>query len=134
MTSTRSLFLSLTASLALVAEPALAQDDINIFGVSVPPNVLVLMDNSGSMAHLLWKTGFNQNQFQDFGGDANGDGVTGDPWISTAYTSCNTGTFNLGAVPVIASSTGFCPGSREAGSICPDSSGGFLQAGDKFRC
>jgi len=134
MTSTRSLFATCSAALALLAGPALAQDDVDIFGTSVPPNVMVHLDNSGSMGSIVWHSDFDWNQFYDFGGDSNRDGLAGDPWTSPSFLNCNTGINNLPMVPVIASSTGFCPGSGEVGNICPDSSGAYLQGGDKVRC
>ena len=47
---TRTLALQLAAVTLLLAAPALAQDDADLFGTAgIPPNVLLAFDNSGSM-------------------------------------------------------------------------------------
>jgi Tfp pilus tip-associated adhesin PilY1 len=53
---------SVAALLALVTvAPAAAQDDTALFGASVPPNVLLVVDNSGSMNEIMWHPGLVQN-------------------------------------------------------------------------
>jgi type IV pilus assembly protein PilY1 len=47
----------LVAALGLV-QPAVA-DDLSLLSTSVPPNVVILFDNSGSMNHHLWDGDFN---------------------------------------------------------------------------
>ena len=44
---------------ALAAAPARAQDDTALFTVAVPPNVLLLVDNSGSMNEIVWHPDFD---------------------------------------------------------------------------
>lgn len=51
--------IALAAALAAPAGPARAQDDTDLFSVAVPPNVLLLMDNSGSMNHIVWHPDFD---------------------------------------------------------------------------
>lgn len=52
--------LAVTALLAsLAASPARAQDDTDLFTVAVPPNVLLVMDNSGSMNQVVWHPDFD---------------------------------------------------------------------------
>jgi type IV pilus assembly protein PilY1 len=46
---------------ALAAAPVRAQDDTDLFTVAVPPNVLLLMDNSGSMNNIVWHPDFDPN-------------------------------------------------------------------------
>ncbi len=44
------------------ALPAAAQnDDTVLFSTIVPPNVMIIMDNSGSMNHIVWHPAFNPN-------------------------------------------------------------------------
>src|SRR3990172_12137487 len=126
MTSNRKIFGTALAGLCLLAAPARAQDDVAAFSTVVEPNVMILLDNSGSMAHLLWVSGFDQKQFYDFGSDADRDGAAegggdcaGDNWCGLAFQNCNTGSYNLTSVPVVADSAGFCAGSGEGGNICP---------------
>lgn len=52
--------LAVTALLAtLAAATVRAQDDTDLFTVAVPPNVLLLMDNSGSMNQIVWHPDFD---------------------------------------------------------------------------
>lgn len=53
------LFGMLTVLAVLVAPPVGAQDDTDLFTVAVPPNVLLAVDNSGSMNHLVWHPDFD---------------------------------------------------------------------------
>src|SRR5688572_18016677 len=49
------LAVGIAAALALgSAFPAAAQDDSALFSASVPPNVLMVVDNSGSMNEIMW--------------------------------------------------------------------------------
>lgn len=57
--------LGLLATIALLAVPALARagDDTDLFStVSVPPNVLLLVDNSQSMNNLVWHPDFDPSK------------------------------------------------------------------------
>jgi len=53
----------LLAAIALLATlapaPARAADDTSLFSVAVPPNVMLLMDNSGSMNQIVWHPTFD---------------------------------------------------------------------------
>ena len=53
------LLAAIAAIAALAAPPARAQDDTDLFTTSVPPNVLLLMDNSGSMNQIVWHPDFD---------------------------------------------------------------------------
>jgi type IV pilus assembly protein PilY1 len=53
--------LAAIAVCAALAAPARAQDDTDLFNPPVPPNVLLLMDNSGSMNHIVWHPDFDPN-------------------------------------------------------------------------
>jgi len=54
------LALIMVAVLALAIAPtAPAQDDSDLFTTAVPPNVLVILDNSGSMNHIVWHPAFD---------------------------------------------------------------------------
>src|SRR5690606_987641 len=50
---------AIALSAALAAAPARAQDDTDLFTVAVPPNVLLVVDNSGSMNHIVWHPDFD---------------------------------------------------------------------------
>ena len=53
--------LAATAIAAFLTTPgaARAQDDTDLFTVSVPPNVMLLVDNSGSMNEIVWHPDFD---------------------------------------------------------------------------
>lgn len=94
---------ALTLLLLLLSFPiaATAQDDLNFFSTAVPPNVVILLDNSGSMNGAMWHDGFDANVFYDVGTVRNDCGI-GDVWP-------------------IPGSAGICPGSGDPGGQCPDS-------------
>ena len=128
MTSTPKIYAAWFVALALLAGPARAQDDTALFGITVQPNVMIIFDNSGSMAHAMWPTTFDPKLFYDSAAI-----------YSNAAKNCNTGTFNLGAVPEIANSTGLCPGSGDDDADanadeCPESEWSYLTSGSRFRC
>ena len=50
----RALAVLVAALLLLPAGFAGAQDDTALFSTQVPPNVILLVDNSGSMNHIVW--------------------------------------------------------------------------------
>lgn len=106
----RTLCFAMIAGLALQAG---AQDDLNLLTQVVPPNVMILVDNSGSMSHVMWHDDFDPNVFYDLGPVA---------------TGCD-----IGVVPAIAGSAGFCPASGDASDQCPDSDA-HLRAGSKVSC
>ena len=108
MNNKRALFAGLLV--VLFTSSAYAQDDINLLTKVVPPNVMILVDNSGSMAHGMWHGDFDQKVFYDIG---------------TVTTACD-----IPATPVRPGSTGHCPGSGDATSQCPES-GSSLSDGDR---
>lgn len=57
----RMRLLSTTAAFAaaLLAAAPLAADDTDLFSVNVPPNVLLVVDNSGSMNNIVWHPDFD---------------------------------------------------------------------------
>jgi type IV pilus assembly protein PilY1 len=128
MTSTPKRSIAWFAALALLAGAARAQDDTALFGNNVPPNVMIIFDNSGSMAHGMWDTSFNQELFYDSAAI-----------YSDALKDCNTGSFNLASVAEIANSAGQCPGSGDAdgdanADECPESEWQYMTSGSRFRC
>ncbi len=61
-TRTTKTALALAGLLALgAALPAAAQDDTALFSAAVPPNVLLMIDNSGSMNEVMWHPDFVQS-------------------------------------------------------------------------
>jgi type IV pilus assembly protein PilY1 len=69
---------SLALSLAIVPHTASAAHldlpNSPLFTSSVEPNVMLLIDNSGSMNHIIWATGYDQNVTYDNWGYAPGSG------------------------------------------------------------
>ena len=56
----RSITTALAVCAALFASPAgRAEDDTALFSVNVPPNVLLVVDNSGSMNNMVWHPDFD---------------------------------------------------------------------------
>ena len=56
----RRAFVALATVAALVLPGfAGAQDDADLFATQVPPNVMLLVDNSGSMHSLVWHAAFD---------------------------------------------------------------------------
>jgi type IV pilus assembly protein PilY1 len=130
MTTTRRTLIAWSAALALASGPALAQDDVAIFGNTVQPNVMIIFDNSGSMAHAMWPTNFNPKLFYDSAA------IYANP-----AKNCNTGTYNLGSVAEIANSAGLCPGSGDDdgdgnADECPESEWSYIVGNNsnKIRC
>jgi type IV pilus assembly protein PilY1 len=128
MTTTAKFFTAWLVALALLAGTARAQDDTALFGNTVQPNVMIIFDNSGSMAHAMWPTTFNPKLFYDSAA------IYNDP-----AKNCMTGTYNLTAVAEIASSAGLCPGSGDddgdaSADECPESEWSYLTSGSRFRC
>jgi len=58
---TLGLLTAIALGAVLAVAPARAQDDTDLFTVAVPPNVLLLMDNSGSMNQIVWHPDFDPN-------------------------------------------------------------------------
>ena len=58
--------LSLTFALAFCIE-APAQSDLELLTRVIPPNVMILLDNSGSMSHAMWPDDFDPEVFYDTG-------------------------------------------------------------------
>jgi type IV pilus assembly protein PilY1 len=54
-------FACASVAASLLAAPALAQtvNDTALFSAVVPPNVMLLVDNSGSMNHVVWHPAYN---------------------------------------------------------------------------
>lgn len=50
-----------TLALLLPGRAGLAADDSDLFSTAVPPNVMLLVDNSGSMNNVVWHPAFNPN-------------------------------------------------------------------------
>ncbi len=93
--------LLIALALVFASTRAHAQSDLDVVTNAVPPNVMVLLDNSGSMAHAMWHDAFNPSVFYDLG---------------AVGTQCD----NIGSVPAIEGSDGLCPGSGDAQDRCPD--------------
>ena len=107
----RTLLLALV--LILAAVPAHAQSDLDVVTSVVPPNVMILLDNSGSMAHAMWPDDFDPGLFHDIG---------------SVVSECN-----IGPLPAIDASDGFCPGSGDALDRCPDN-GSRRRSGQDVTC
>jgi type IV pilus assembly protein PilY1 len=128
MTSTTKSLIAWSAAFGLLAAgTASAQDDVALFGNSVEPNVMIIMDNSGSMAHAMWSTSFDRKVFYDAAVN------------SPAGKNCTTGTYNIGTVPEIASSANLCPGSGDDdgdadADECPESEWSYFTSGNRVRC
>src|SRR5690606_7985494 len=71
---------------ALAAAPARAQDDTDLFTVAVPPNVMLLVDNSGSMNHIVWHPDF------DPGANTSCNYYSNDLFLSSTTTQTRCGT------------------------------------------
>ena len=111
MNQSRALLVALLV--VLLSGSAYAQDDLNLLTKVVPTNVMIMIDNSGSMSHAMWAGGFDQKVFYDTG---------------TVTTACD-----IGVVPAQVASAGFCPASGALTGQCPDS-GSSIAAGNKVTC
>jgi type IV pilus assembly protein PilY1 len=71
---------------------AAAGDDTALFSAAVPPNVMLLQDNSGSMNSIVWYPGFDPSQESTFACNHNNGGYTADQaWTNqTSGTKCGT--------------------------------------------
>jgi len=68
-------WLLLLAGLLAPGRAGLADDSV-LFSATVPPNVLILADNSGSMAHIVWHPDFDREDSSSWGCHAfNPDGT-----------------------------------------------------------
>ena len=99
--------------LTLAPARAYAQSDLDVVTSAVPPNVMILLDNSGSMAHAMWHDDFDPRQFHDLG---------------SVGSECS-----VGMVPAIDGSDGLCPGSGDALDRCPDN-GNRRRSGQDVDC
>ena len=79
------------ATATLLLSPTAGADDTTLFSAIVPPNVLLMVDNSGSMSNLVWHPLYDPNATYCNAYDESfvyswdeGDFLTGDP--------CGTGT------------------------------------------
>ena len=107
--TTQALFLTL----ALVGF-ARAQDDLALVTQVVPPNVMILYDDSGSMRSVVWSDAYDSQIFHDIGG--------------LAAANCTV----PAAVPAVGGSDGLCPGSGDPLGRCP--SGAGYNSGIAVRC
>ncbi len=105
--------LLLALILFLVAARAHAQSDLDVLTNAVPPNVMILLDNSGSMAHAMWHDDFSPNVFHDVG---------------VVDSVCD-----IPSVPAIAGSDGFCVGSGDSLDRCPNN-GSRRSSGNHVDC
>lgn len=112
----------LTLLLLLAFPPGLrAQSDLDLVTASVPPNVMLLFDSSGSMKNALWHDGFDPTVFWDV------VPVAG----TTVAATCSIGGSSL-TVPSVPGSSGTCVGSGK-GSDCPDNDQ-HVSAGSSVSC
>ncbi len=82
--------LVLLAGLALLAgsEQSWAQaDDTALFSTLVPPNVMLLVDNSGSMTHMVWHPAYDDSATPTCGAYSNGSTY----WASGNFTTTQCG-------------------------------------------
>lgn len=76
--STRVLLVLLTAAAWLVpGRVGIAADDSDLFSTAVPPNVVLLVDNSGSMNNVVWHPAFDPTKPSSFYGCTNWSSATG---------------------------------------------------------
>lgn len=50
---------ALAVAFLMPSQPAHTEDDTALFSVNVPPNVMIMIDNSGSMNNMVWHPDFN---------------------------------------------------------------------------
>ena len=81
MTAQRTKLVALALVLFLAGE-ARAQGDIDLLTASVPPNVMILFDNSGSMNHHLWDDDFDTS-------------VTYPPWCGLVSGATGATSYNI---------------------------------------
>ena len=105
----------LLIALLLTAVPSrvLAQSDLDLVTSVIPPNVMLLLDNSGSMAHAMWHDDFEPNAFHD---------------SATVLAECD-----IGPIPAMVGSNGFCVGSGDSLDRCPDNARSF-NSGTRITC
>ena len=105
----------LLIALLLTAVPSrvLAQSDLDLVTSVIPPNVMLLLDNSGSMAHAMWHDDFEPNAFHD---------------SATVLAECD-----IGPIPAMVGSNGFCVGSGDSLDRCPDNASSF-DSGTRVTC
>lgn len=113
------LFGALALLAALAAAPAHAEDDTSLFTVAVPPNVMIFVDNSGSMNSIVWHPAFDpaavpagcafwDNNTDYFLDQADGDspsGTTDTRFGPGTYTRCSN-TRTIFVDPVVQTTSG----------------------------
>ncbi len=50
---------ALVVAFLVPSQSARTDDDTALFSVNVPPNVMIVIDNSGSMNEMVWHPDFN---------------------------------------------------------------------------
>ncbi len=68
---------------AMTAGTAQAQDDTNLFTTASPPNVVLMVDNSGSMKNIVWHPAYDPNTNYNCGACNCNGGV----WVAAGTTS-----------------------------------------------
>ena len=70
---------------------AATTDDTSLFSTAVPPNVLLLQDNSGSMNSVVWYPGFDPSQESTFACNHTNGGYTADQAFTNTTTATKCG-------------------------------------------
>ena len=84
-------------------------------GAGVPPNVMIVLDSSGSMQHIIWHDDFDTQVFWD------NNAFTPDCWRKPI----SGGSWTKFGVSVQGGTAGMCPGSGDPGDACPNNSSNF---------
>ena len=70
---------------AMIASTAQAQDDTTLFTTASPPNVVLMVDNSGSMKNIVWHPAYDPNTNYNCGACNCNGGV----WVPAGTGSTN---------------------------------------------
>ena len=99
-------------TLAASARAQVVENDLRLVAdqAGAPPNVMLVFDTSGSMAHVVWHENFNPKLRYNVAAGCTGIGV-----VAKSGTS------------------GLCPGSGLSGDSCPDNEDS-IDGGVEFRC
>lgn len=134
--ATMALFLLLFASLEAQAQQ---DDDLALLRQEVPPNVVMLLDTSGSMVTGLWADEFTRLPERDNWKYHDKWNFQLDQALDLNNNSSPTDCDGLGDIPDHNNTAGICPGSRselsgEPADTCPNSDGSALNGGNSFSC
>jgi type IV pilus assembly protein PilY1 len=132
MKSTSRVLPLAVALLCLLAGSAGAQSDLDLLQTTVPPNVMILFDNSGSMEHVMWDEDFGREVFHGTTDTRTKCSMVSDLGYWIAGSSCPGSGLNV-------SGTDVCPNNEVAyGSggwhFCDDLPGGCSSIPGSYSC